>query len=213
MNRIVKFKKQKKDVDKHKIYKNAYERTLTDIAEKIKSGELDGNKYDNKLIYYMIKYINTFPEPEYVFEAEYQFNMVRNSLWIIQAMSPRYFMTLFPIDKYYNGHKYGCKDYFYVKEYLNTLDLDAPIGQEEINHFLFEYMNYDINKYMVKTLMIASNLRRIQGEKGIMEEFAEKHGIKTYQKMTNDKGETIFVDTDKLKKKEKPSKSHLQVIK
>jgi len=52
-------------------------------------------------------------------------------------LTPSEFMTISPIEKEYNGHKWGFKDYFYTRDYINTLDPSKPIGQEEALHFIW----------------------------------------------------------------------------
>ena len=69
---------------------------------------------------------------------------------------------MFPIDKDYKGNKWGLKDYFYTRDYINGLEQDKPIG-EEILKFLWEYQNKDITDFNVCCMEAMSNLRKLDG--------------------------------------------------
>ena len=92
-------------------------------------------------------------------------------------LTPIEFMHMFPIPKEYDGEKYGVKDYFSTIEEVNKYPKDKSIG-DKITEFLVEYYNWDIMKFEVLKLTTISNIRRMQGQQGIMEEFAEQNGMK-----------------------------------
>ncbi|AFM00772.1 phage integrase family protein [Desulfitobacterium dehalogenans ATCC 51507] len=51
---------------------------------------------------------------------------------------------------------------------------------------MWEYMNDDINDFNVEVMGYVSDLRRMQGEPSLMDDFARIMGVKTYTKFTND---------------------------
>lgn len=99
--------------------------------------------------------------------------------FVLSQLTPRQFETLFPIIKDYNGHKFECKDYWTTKEYLSTLDPDVPI-RGDIDEFLWNYYNNDIIGFSIKMYLCVDRLKKLNGEKSMMEEFADMFGLPTY---------------------------------
>lgn len=99
---------------------------------------------------------------------------------LMALLTPKDFMTIFPISKEYDGEKYECKDYFYTIKYINTLDINKPIGEDEIYSFLWEYVNRDTNMYTVNLINAIDHIRAKEGKESIVEKFAHDNGIDTY---------------------------------
>jgi hypothetical protein len=51
----------------------------------------------------------------------------------IGSLKPAELVNIFPIEKTYDGDRWGVKDYFYTRDYLNTLDPDKPIGENALD--------------------------------------------------------------------------------
>ena len=100
----------------------------------------------------------------------------------MSLLTLREFMEVFPVEKRFDGEKYSIKDYFSTMKYIRKLELDEPIGDEEIDFFLMEYSNKEIFEMMIHRMVTFSDLRRFQGEKGVIEEFLEKEGVETFTK-------------------------------
>ena len=45
-------------------------------------------------------------------------------------LTPEELVQMFPIKKEYDGERWGVKDYFYVREAIERLEPDKPIGTE-----------------------------------------------------------------------------------
>ncbi len=73
-----------------------------------------------------------------------------------------------------------CKDYFYTKDYINKLNQNDPIGNENILDFLWAYTNDDIFEFVMNSMESLNNLRKLNGEPSLMKEFFCKNGIETY---------------------------------
>lgn len=91
-----------------------------------------------------------------------------NKLEIIQDISiiasrltPREFQTVFPIQKDYKGKKFGRKDYFDTKKYIEGIGEDKVIG-ENISMFLRNYYNWDVINFRIEEKYIESDLRQIE---------------------------------------------------
>lgn len=90
----------------------------------------------------------------------------------VGAMTPREFGTFFPVDKTYNGAKWGNKDYFHTMKYIHGIGgMDTVIGERDLE-FMYEYDNWDVRFFTLTSLAIISELQEPTDGKNIMEEFA-----------------------------------------
>ncbi len=68
------------------------------------------------------------------------------------ALTPRQIVQMFPIEKRYDGKRWGCKDYFTTAAYLKTLDMDDPIAdQRKMMDFFWEYQNIELVEFWIAT--------------------------------------------------------------
>ena len=99
---------------------------------------------------------------------------------MIGALTPRQLMQMFPVTKDYDGHKYGCKDYFFTMERIRKHGEDTEIGADNAPDFLMDYENPWINLLMVHLMMMIGRMRVLQGGREPMEEFLESQGVDSY---------------------------------
>ncbi|WP_342515442.1 hypothetical protein [Sutcliffiella sp. FSL R7-0096] len=127
--------------------------------------------------------------------------------FLISTLTPAEFQNIFPITKEYDGEKYGIKDYYTTKKYISEIGENAEIG-DNIFEFLWEYHNWEICNFVVNELTAISELRKLNGKRGLAEEFFEDHGLPTYilseangkQFLTNNiTGDTLLVKKPKPK--------------
>ncbi|WGF40227.1 MULTISPECIES: hypothetical protein [Lysinibacillus] len=133
---------------------------------------------------------------------------------LMALLTPKEFEKIFPIDKEFNGDKWGMKDYYYTRRYIEEFGENRVIG-DEIEEYLWEYQNHTIRFYMVKTLKIMSNIRRLETGKGIMEEFLEEQGVPTYT-MHEDLDNKQYIEnnqTGEISEVKKPRPRYLRVVK
>lgn len=109
-------------------------------------------------------------------EAESRLNFMFTVTDLMGGLTPVEFMRLFPIPKEYDGEKYGVKDYFSAIKEVSKYSQDKPIG-DKITEFLVEYYNWDVMEFEVLKLSTISLMRRMEGQKGVFEEFAEQNGL------------------------------------
>jgi len=163
--------------NKKDLYLNAF---IHVIENWLDNPEQEYKPVFKKLIVYGVKYINAHEPQNYTREnVENKFEFADTIMSMMADLTPKEFMNLFPISKEYDGHRWGTKDYFYTMEHVKKLSLDEPIG-EKIDDFLWNYTNHEVNAFLVNLLCFASDLRRFDTGKGIMEEFCEQNGIPTY---------------------------------
>ena len=168
-----------------------------------------------KIAYYLLKYVITKPEPEFITKGEVnaELSLHWTILQFFSQMTPGQFMNIFPIKKFYKGHKYGIKDYYTTKAMLSKVDMNSPIGDKVID-FLWDYVNDDIEEFLVRYMVTISNLRRFEGKPTIAEEIAKELGVKTYRLYQDSQGKKFLFDeqTGKtIRVRERPK--HLKIIK
>lgn len=79
---------------------------------------------------YDIEYINTIREFYRIF---------------VSKLTYREFMEIYPIDKRYDGARWGTRDYFSTMEFLSDIDLDSKIGGEkQVMDLFWEYDNWEL---------------------------------------------------------------------
>jgi len=198
--------------NKKDLYLNAF---IHVIENWLDNPEQEYKPVFKKLIVYGVKYINAHEPQNYTMEnVENKFEFADTIMSMMADLTPKEFMNLFPVTKEYNGHKWGIKDYFSTMEYIRELNPDEPIG-EEIDDFLWDYMNHEINVFLVNLLCFASDLRRFDTGKGILEEFCEQNGIPTYTLHKDSAGKEYLIDnqTGKITRVRKARPRYLKVVK
>ena len=183
-----------------------YHAALERLSTRINQGEEISCAHE-KMIFLFAKYLSAYTDFNGMEYGDLQ-DLISDYFAVTDAMgflTPEQFMHLFPVDKTYDGSRWQMKDYFTCMESVSRYDQDKPIGADEIQEFLMDYWNPDIIRFEVCKMLCASAVRRITGGKGIMEEFAEEHGITTY---TFYKDENIMVNnsTGEVSKVQKPRK-------
>ncbi|ADQ41590.1 hypothetical protein Calkr_2125 [Caldicellulosiruptor acetigenus I77R1B] len=167
-----------------------------------------------KLIFYGVKMINATPQKEITsFEqAKAEFNFADLIIQMISTITPKEFITIFPVKKNFKGHKYQTKDYFTTIEQLKKFDMDKPIG-EKVIELLWDYVNDDITEFLVNYLLAASRLRKFEGKSSLAEEFAQQMGLKTYKLCQDNRGRNFLYDPETGKTtKVKFKVMHLKLI-
>lgn len=95
------------------------------------------------------------------------------------CLTPSLFNQIFPIKKDYNGQKWGIKDYFSTKNYIEEeigWDNQIKNGLE----FLYEYDNDDVLQASLVTMDVINSISRRQTGESVFERFAKENGIQMY---------------------------------
>ena len=116
---------------------------------------------------------------------------------LISQITPRELTQIYPIEKSYDGDKYGTIDYFFTIEKLEELGMDEPITEDKVMDVLFGYDNIHILKYSSIKLSVISGLRRCEGHPGLAEEFFGPLGVGMYKMMNDKNGKQFLYDPDK----------------
>lgn len=113
-------------------------------------------------------------------EAQVKFQLIDAIFTVCGYLTLRNFVTIFPIEKYYKGAKWECKDYFYTMDVLKKMDWDKPIGRNELSELLWDYMNEDLRHAYIEFTTAMSAIYKAQTGKGLAEQFFHERGIPTY---------------------------------
>ncbi|KRN31132.1 hypothetical protein [Liquorilactobacillus mali] len=107
------------------------------------------------------------------FRTSYMFTITD----LIEQLTPKQFCQIIPIKKDFSGHKWGCKDYFYTRDWIEKnigWDSKIPDGFQ----FLMEYWADDIFNLSSWMMTVISDNQRRQSGKSLFKKFAEENGIK-----------------------------------
>lgn len=111
-------------------------------------------------VYWGVKLVKEFTESH----SEYPVIL----MYLIEKMTYREFMQIFPIEKTYDGDKWECKDYFSTMDYLKDKNLDDVIGENAFD-LIWEYHNKYVRKFGVKYMMYTEKEYVSQGGKSFID--------------------------------------------
>lgn len=100
--------------------------------------------------------------------ATERFAEMVTELEFMDGMTPRQFMHIFPITKWYDGQG-ELKDYFSVIQTVKNYGLDRPI--ESPQSFLFDYLNPDVNIYVVDLISTMYDVNAENQEPSFLQQF------------------------------------------
>ena len=116
---------------------------------------------------------------------------------LIGQITPRELIQIYPIEKSYDGKKYGTVDYFSTMEQLEEFGMNELITDDKVMDVLFNYDNTHIRNYGCAKFSVISDLRRCEGHPGLVEEFFGPLGVGSYKMMTDENGKQFIYDPDK----------------
>lgn len=123
-------------------------------------------------IYYGVKYLGEMPyvfNPLTVEDTFYHFSSI---LEIMQMITPATLMRIFPVEKRFDN-ELDWKDYFTTMAAVNKNGRHKLI--KEPFDFLWDYMNRDTRKFLVRFISVLNDFNQIHGNRGMIEEFFGIH--------------------------------------
>ncbi|MBC1524465.1 hypothetical protein [Listeria booriae] len=149
-------------------------------------GKLHGSDASKKylkdhFLFYAIKYLGKLSlKNRTESELKSLFELCQIVRAHIGVMTPREFATFFPIDKTYDGAKWGNKDYFHTMKYINGIGgMDTVIGKRDLE-FIYEYDNWDVRFFTLTSLAIISEIQEELGGKSLIEELADDLNLEIF---------------------------------
>lgn len=139
------------------------------------------------------------------------FNMIDVLYSIIGRIKLKNLIKILPIDKDYDGDKWGCKDYFFTIDVLKEKGLKNAVGSDSVLDLMWDYMNNDLREFTVFYMSCMSAMYKQQTGVGIVGKFCEDNVIGTYT-MDRENGMLIDNQTGEIVKvSNKPS--FMQIVK
>ena len=203
--------------------RNYFEAYLSKLMDRLGEFEVSGKRvlddrdFFCKYVWVNVKAMNCINAGEYKTkeETEVNLNLFFKIKDVLSLLTPEEFERMFPIEKEYDGGKYGIKDYFFTKKILRKYEKEKPIIESgNVDELLFDYQNNDIRLFILTGITCVNVLRRLEGLPSIMEEFAEIEGLDTYHKYIDPKtGKAFLIDKNgKTIPLTKPRRHCLKVI-
>lgn len=210
----------------HDCWERQYHNSIYRIFEENKGKEIADYPQEDlmKIAFAGIKYVNSVREirrenervgtdyKQTLEESQAVFQLMDAIFTVMGYIKLKNLIVTFPIKKDFDGHKWESKDYFYTRDVLSKMDMDMdkPIGRDNIADLLWDYENDDLREAYVEFMCSMSAIYRSQTGKGIAEKFCEDNGIGTYT-INNETGvvrDNKTGHTTRLKKR-----SSLQIVK
>lgn len=201
----------------YNLYLQAFYNALLEVEDaKDSTGIPESKDAIKKIVFYGVKAVNTKDKNRYSTDETItnDYDFIRVITTMIEQLTPREFMQVFPISKIYDGKKYEVKDYFYTINYIEEHGLDTAIG--DAFNFLYEYTNIHTQIFTVQIMGALDNLRALKGQASVFEEFIAENGVRPYTKHQDQQGrEYLYRDgrTKPIRKLKKRLPKYMKVIK
>lgn len=209
----------------NELWKRQYNNSILQAMEKNKDVKIQDYPQHNlmKIALSGIKYISTLRNVQRenntlgtgytrsIKESQAMFQLIDAIFIICGYLTLRNFITIFPIEKRYDGEKWECKDYYFTMNALSDIDWDKPIGRDNISELLWDYENIELRHVYVDFMSAMSDIYKSQTGKGIAETWVEDLGIESYS--SND--ELGIIQNNRTGEISKLNKniSHLKIVK
>ncbi|MEC1155510.1 hypothetical protein [Cytobacillus horneckiae] len=191
-------------------YSRMYSKAIKELVDFYRSKDEISTEILKKVVFSGVKMMNLYDvkmmsKTEESFLAQLEiFNFIKLS---ITQLTPSEVEKLFPITKEYDGERFESKDYFFTKKFNLEIGEHNTIG-ENLDEFLWNYQNWDVTHFAINELCILSDIRRLQGHKGLMDEFLEEQGVPTYTMAEDHQGKNILINNqtgeETIVKKKRP---------
>jgi hypothetical protein len=205
------------------LYNNAYQRKLEKVVQLQQVPE--GTELMSLVLLGVKSFIRTGRKKKNLDYEDLvqQFEEMEFIKILMSTMTPKEFLTTFPIDKKYDGKRYEIKDYFYTMEMIKTMNTDERIGTK-IDNFLWDYQNLELCLFQIELLGVMDDIARLKGKPTMMDVMSAEWGIPFYK--MNEENQTMsgpyyvkkidgdyYQDTSKVKIKRVSKPRHLKLIK
>lgn len=111
-----------------------------------------------KYVWLGVSYIKESKKGKSAEEIKKKYKQAEKIVEAIGRLTPRTLMQMFPLEKKYDGEKQQIKDYFYAIKEIEKKGIDEPIGKENVEGFLWDYINIDISFFLIRWMGIVEDL-------------------------------------------------------
>ncbi|WP_242317042.1 hypothetical protein [Bacillus cereus group sp. BfR-BA-01489] len=196
------------------IYHRMFSKNLRELLQKVKNTGIFNQDLCKKTIFTGVRFIRYTKSDTSNYEyLKDKLQLIGYLQELMKKITPREFITMFPITKSYDGDKWEEKDYFFTMNRAKEIGMDTPIG-ENILEFLYDYENWDMTCFTVSSMTAMSRLRRAEGKKSLAEEFFESIGLDTYTMHSDQKGKQKLTNnrTGETQEVKKPKPRYLKPV-
>ena len=139
------------------------------------------------------------------------FNLIDALFGLIGRIKLKNLIKIFPIDKDYDGDKWGCKDYFFTMDVLREKGLNNAVGRDCVFDLMWDYMNSELRELTVFYMTCMSAIYQRQTGVTFAEKFCEDNNIGSCR-VDHENGIIVDSKTNRIAKlSNKPS--FMQIVK
>lgn len=170
-------------------------------AEEITEGRIKESL--SKFIFSYGRSLITFCETNDMNSAEALFEAFETWKQAACLLTYRELFTTYPIEKDFDGYKYGMKDYWSTKEFIkeNIDNLDDFVDEEVLMEIIMEYDNNDLFRIAMRYIEIIEFFHRHKWGFSVLDEFLDSVGVSEIPR--DSKGNLIGIVDGKVVKKPK----------
>lgn len=167
----------------------------------------------NKVVYASIMNFMTRDYERMYYEESVRYDFeIHSIMCFIGELTPREFMGLFPVSKFYYKSE-DWKNYFTVMEIVKENGIDNKI--EKPFEFMMEYLNNNVNRFMVQVMNVMSQRHRFEKGKHINEDFYKSLGVnfenERFLLVKETAVRNTFLDTENNKLEKVNKNNHLKL--
>lgn len=108
-------------------------------------------------------------------EIEGRHRELKQVMDTIGRLTPMELLRLYPVDKEYDGKKWGTKDYFYTMDKIKKLSADKPIGDaQDVACLLWDYQNWDLTELLLQWQNVLGDLHVYCNDPGPHDELHDR---------------------------------------
>lgn len=181
-----------KVIENFEVWKSQYEIVLNNLFT-------DGRTMDSwtqeemmKLALSGVKYVNACDElvnensklkdghVESLKETKEMFGLLDGLMGVIGRIQLRNLIKIFPVDKNYDGEKYGSKDYFFTMDVLREKGMGTCVGKENVFDLLWDYENNELRNFMCVVMDKVKKIHAFETGEDLTEKFLYELGVESY---------------------------------
>lgn len=109
-------------------------------------------------------------------EIEKRYAEIKTVMEAIGRLTPKQLVHMYPIEKEFDGERWGRKDYFYTMKSLKQYSEDKPIGDaQDVACLMWDYQNWDLTFLLLQWQNVIGDLYIYCNNKEPQNEFYERY--------------------------------------
>lgn len=108
-------------------------------------------------------------------EIENRYQEIKEAMEAVGRLTPIELLRMYPVEKEFDGKKWGSKDYFHTMEKLKERPMDKPIGDaKDVACLLWDYQNLDLDFLLMQWMNVLGDLKIYCNDSGPNAEFHDR---------------------------------------